>query len=97
MQHTFLGLVPVFSTFAYALDVDLFRFSQFTAVFALCDGTAFFLNLEQGAVSVFAVGRAMTLDASLAGQEMRDGRGIRGMGTAQAYFLLLMRTWIREG
>jgi hypothetical protein len=65
----------VLSTFAYALDVDLFCFSQFTAVFALGDGTAFFLNLEEGAISVFAVGRAMALDASLAGQAMREGGG----------------------
>jgi hypothetical protein len=50
--------------FAHALDVYLFRFAEFTTVFALGDGTALLLYLEKRAICVFAGGGAMTFDTS---------------------------------
>ena len=38
----------------HALDVNLFRFAEFTTVVALSDGTTFLFDLEQWAVGVFA-------------------------------------------
>ena len=57
-QVTFLHYrewpLSIFLGFADTLDVNLFRFAEFTAVVALSNGTTFLFDLEQWAVGVFA-------------------------------------------
>lgn len=57
-----LGLVCFTDTF----DMNLFRLPQLAAVIALSDGAALLLDLIQGAVNMFAVRRAVALDAGFA-------------------------------
>ena len=51
---------------AHALDMDLLRLAEFTAVLALCHRAALLLNLEERAVGVFAGGGAMAFNTGLA-------------------------------
>ena len=57
-QITFLhcGQRPLFLIFDFtdALDVNLFRFAQFTTVFTLGNGTTFLFDLKEWAVGVLA-------------------------------------------
>ena len=52
--------------FAHALDVYLFRFSEFTAVLALSNRATLFLYLEKRAICVFAGRGTMTFNTSFA-------------------------------
>ena len=57
-QITFLrrgrDTLPIVFGFTDTLDMNLFRFAQFTTVFTLSYGTTFLLDLEQGTVGVLA-------------------------------------------
>ncbi len=53
--------------------MHLLCFAHFSTVIALCDGTAFLLDLKQGAVSVLAGRGPMTLDAGVAGGVLKWG------------------------
>lgn len=81
-----VGFIPAF---AQTLDVHLLRLSKFSTVLALGNGTTFLLNLEQGAVSVVAGGRAVALDACL------TDRRVSTMKTMSRDYMLTMRTSCR--
>jgi hypothetical protein len=49
---------------AHALDVYLFRLSEFTTVLALSNRTALLLYLKKRAIRVFAGGGTVTFDTS---------------------------------
>jgi len=53
--------------FAHALDVDLFRLSEFTAVLALSNGTTLLFYLKKRAICMFAGGGTVTFDTSFTG------------------------------
>jgi len=50
--------------FAHALDVYLFRLSEFTTVLALSDRATFLLYLKKRAICMFAGGGTVTFDTS---------------------------------
>ena len=52
--------------FAHALDVYLFRLSEFTTVLALSNRSTLLLYLEKRAICVFAGRGTMTFDTSFA-------------------------------
>ena len=52
--------------FAHALDVYLFRLSEFSTVLALSNRTTLLLNLEKRAICVFAGRGTMTFNTSFA-------------------------------
>lgn len=59
--------------FAHALDVYLFRLSEFTTVLALSYGATLLLNLEKRAICVFAGRGTMTFNTSFAvGLDMNE-------------------------
>jgi hypothetical protein len=53
--------------FAHALDVYLFRLSEFTAVLALSDRATLLLYLKKRAICVLAGGGTMAFDTSFTG------------------------------
>ena len=66
-RHTFLGgWRVIFLALAVAFDVDLFCFSQLSAVITLCDRTALLFDLEEGTVCMSACRRPVTFDAGFA-------------------------------
>ena len=58
------GVVPAL---AQTLDMDLLCLAEFSAVFALGDGSALFLDLEEGTLCVVACGGPVAFDARLTG------------------------------
>jgi hypothetical protein len=68
--------------FAHALDVYLFRLSEFTTVLALSNRATLLLYLEKRAICVFAGRGTMTFNTSFAvGSNERTEEHDRGNGT----------------
>ena len=65
--HTFL-----FLALTETLDMNLFRFPEFSAVFALRDWAPLLLDFEKGSVSVSACARTMSFDACFAEERVHQ-------------------------
>lgn len=73
--------------------MDLFCFTELSAVLALCHWTTLFLDFKEGTVSMLACRGSVAFDAGLAEGRAESAVDDDEEDTHQAYFLLSIKTY----